>query len=93
MRVMKSIVVLIAIIVFFAACTTVKVVKYEPAPQADVDRNNTFDFTGMSDEQKEVARGIIEEIIPLAKAGKNEEEIIKLLKKKEKKSLPVIELR
>lgn len=85
MRLMRIAVVIISIIVSVVACTTVKVVRYETAPQAEEDKKTTLDFTGMSDEQKEVARGIIDEIIPLVKAGKSEVEIIKILQKKEKK--------
>jgi protein-disulfide isomerase len=85
MRLMRIVVVIISIIVSVVACTSVKVVRYETAPQAEEDKSSTFDFAGMSDEQKEVARGIIDEIIPLVKAGKSEGEIIKILQKKEKK--------
>ena len=78
MRMTRSILVIISIIFSLLACTTVKVVRYEPAPQVKENKNPTFDFSGLTDEQKEVLKTIIEEIIPLIKEGKNEREIKKI---------------
>ena len=64
-------------------CTSVKVQKLE----IDTKEAISVDITGMNAEQQDVAKGMIDEIIPLIKAGKTESEIIKILQERESKKI------
>ncbi|MEE8380470.1 MAG: thioredoxin domain-containing protein [Thermodesulfobacteriota bacterium] len=64
-------------------CTSVKVQKFE----IDTKEPISVDITGMNAEQQDVAKGMIDEIIPLIKAGKTESEIIKILQEREGKKI------
>ena len=64
-------------------CTSVKVQKLE----TDTKEAISVDTTGMNAEQQDVAKGMIDEIIPLIKAGKTEGEILKILQERESKKI------
>ena len=69
------------------SCTSVKSTKLEGKETPSPDEVITVDITGMKTEQQELARGMIEEIVPLIKAGKTEGEIIKILQEREAKKI------
>jgi len=73
------------ILLVFLGCTSVEVNKIESAPTAE--ETIPVDITGMNAEQQEVAKGMINEIVSLVKAGKTEAEIIKILQDKESKKI------
>lgn len=72
-----------AMITLILSCTSVKVTKLETVP----DEVITVDLTGIGADQKEMAKGMINEIIPLIKAGKTEGEIINILQEREAKKI------
>ena len=74
----RKVVVVTAVVLIAVACTRVKVIKYE-TPPPEAGEQIPVDVTGMSEEQKELARGMIDEVISLIKAGKTEREIVTLL--------------
>ncbi|MCK5257694.1 MAG: thioredoxin domain-containing protein, partial [Deltaproteobacteria bacterium] len=61
--------------------------KFEETAAPSPDEAISVDLTGMNGEQQDVAKGMIDEIIPLIKAGKTESEIIKILQERESKKI------
>ena len=84
----KKLIVPIVMVAFMVSCTSVKVTKLEEAaPSPSPDEVITLDLTGMNAGQQEMAKGMINEIIPLIKTGKTEGEIIKTLQEREAKKI------
>lgn len=82
----KKVLLMGVMITLIIGCTSVKITKLggEGTPP---DKAITVDLTAMNTEQKELARSMIDEIVPLIKAGKTESEIIEILKKREAKKI------
>lgn len=76
-----------AMIILVLGCTTIKVTKLEGSSAPLPDDAITVDLTVMSAEQKELAKGMIDEIISLIKAGKTEGEIVEILQEKAAKKI------
>jgi len=68
-------------VIFLIACAKAKITKYETAPVTD--KTIAVNVSGMSVEQQEAAKSIIDEIMPLIKEGKTESEILKILQENE----------
>ena len=73
------------VLLAFLGCTSVEVNKIESAPTAE--ETIPVDVTGMNADQQEVTKSMINEIVPLIKAGKTEGEIIKILQEREAKKI------
>jgi protein-disulfide isomerase len=76
-----------ALIALLLGCTRVTVTKFEETAAPSPDEAISVDIRGMNAEQQDVAKGMIDEIIPLIKAGKTESEIIKILQERESKKI------
>ncbi len=72
-------------VIFLIACAKAKITKYETA--LVTDKTIAVNVSGMSVEQQEAARSIIDEIMPLIKEGKSESEILKILQENEQKKI------
>ena len=78
----KKLMILGMVVTLVLGCMVKKVTKLE-APEGSVK----VDLTGMSKEQQEVAKGMINEIIPLIKAGKSTDEVLRTLQDAEGKKV------
>lgn len=76
-----------AMIILVLDCTSLKATELEEKAIPSQYEVITVDITGMNAEQQEVAKGMINEIIPLIKAGKTGGEIIKILQEREDKKV------
>lgn len=74
-------------IAFFLSCETVKVTKLGADTNPSTDDTIAVDMTGMTPDQQEITKGMINEIVPLIKAGKTESEIIEKLQENEAKKI------
>ena len=74
-------------IAFFLSCETVKVTKLGGDTKTSPDKAISIDATGMTADQQEAAKSMMQEIVPLFRAGKTEGEIIKILQDKEAKKI------
>ena len=81
----KTVLIGIMFLLVFLGCMSVEVNKIETAPTAE--ETIPVDITGMNAEQQETAKGMINEIVPLIKAGKTQDEIIRILQEKEGKKI------
>ena len=83
----KKLIFVCAAIAFFLSCETVKVTKLGGDTKPSPDKAISIDATGMTADQQEAAKSMMQEIVPLFRAGKTEGEIIKILQEKESKKI------
>jgi protein-disulfide isomerase len=74
-------------IAFFLSCETVKVTKLGGDTKPSPNEAISVDITGMTPDQQKTTKNMVEEMIPLIKAGKTESEIIKILQENEAKKI------
>ncbi len=75
------------VVVFILSCTKVKVTDLEGKTAPSLDEAISVDITGMTPDQQKTTKSMVEEIVPLIRAGKTESEIIKILQDKEAKKI------